>query len=78
MNVSLTEELEAFVRAKVESGLYTSSSEVVRAGLRLLKRLDIGEQHKLDALRAEIREGLDSGEAIDADIVFADLKQELA
>ena len=36
MNVSLTPELEKFVSAKVESGRYTSASEVVREALRLL------------------------------------------
>lgn len=36
MNVSLTPELERFVRAKVDSGLYNSASEVVREALRLL------------------------------------------
>ena len=44
MNVSLTPELEKFVGAKVESGRYTSASEVVREALRLL------EEH--DAIRA--------------------------
>lgn len=36
MNVSLTPELEQFVQAKVESGRYSSASEVVREALRLL------------------------------------------
>ncbi len=36
MNVSLTLDLERFVRAKVDSGLYNSASEVVREALRLL------------------------------------------
>jgi antitoxin ParD1/3/4 len=40
MNVSLTPELERFVDAKVESGLYNNASEVVREGLRLLKEQD--------------------------------------
>ena len=40
MNVSLTPELEQFVDAKVESGLYNNASEVVREGLRLLKEQD--------------------------------------
>lgn len=40
MNVSLTPELEQFVDAKVESGLYNNASEVVREGLRLLKEHD--------------------------------------
>ncbi|MGO8758319.1 MAG: type II toxin-antitoxin system ParD family antitoxin [Terracidiphilus sp.] len=35
MNVSLTPELDKFVAGKVESGLYTSASEVVREALRL-------------------------------------------
>jgi antitoxin ParD1/3/4 len=37
MNVSLTPELEKFIDGKVESGLYNNASEVIRAGLRLLK-----------------------------------------
>jgi antitoxin ParD1/3/4 len=35
-NVSLTAELNAFIRAQVASGRYQNASEVVRAGLRLL------------------------------------------
>ena len=35
-NVSLTAELNAFIRAQVASGHYRTASEVVRAGLRLL------------------------------------------
>jgi len=40
MNVSMTPELERFVAAKVESGRYTSASEVVREALRLLEEQD--------------------------------------
>ena len=36
MNVSLTPTLEAFVRRKVDSGLYNNASEVMREALRLL------------------------------------------
>jgi len=36
MNVSLTPELERFVRETVATGLYNNSSEVVREALRLL------------------------------------------
>lgn len=35
-NVSLTAELNAFIRAQVETGHYQNASEVVRAALRLL------------------------------------------
>jgi len=42
MNVSLTPELDKFVAAKVDSGLYNSASEVVREALRLLEEHDRG------------------------------------
>ncbi|MDX1540981.1 MAG: type II toxin-antitoxin system ParD family antitoxin [Geminicoccaceae bacterium] len=61
MNVSLTPELERFIREKVDSGRYQSSSEVVREALRLLE-----EQERLrEQLQSEIQKGLDSGEPID-------------
>lgn len=36
MNVSLTPELERYIRQKVDSGLYGNASEVVREALRLM------------------------------------------
>ena len=33
MNISLTDELEEFVKTQVESGMYNSASEVVREAL---------------------------------------------
>lgn len=38
LNVSLTPELHSFVSGLVKSGNYSNHSEVVRAGLRLLKQ----------------------------------------
>lgn len=37
-NVSLTVEINAFIRHQVASGQYQNASEVVRAGLRLLMK----------------------------------------
>ena len=42
MNVSLTPELEQYIRRKVESGLYGNASEVVREALRLLLGSEAG------------------------------------
>lgn len=61
MNISLTEQLEKFVSEQVHSGAYQSASEVVRDGLRLLAERRKTQELKLTALRAAIREGLDSG-----------------
>jgi len=58
MNVSLTEELETLVNEKVKSGLYTSASEVIRAGLRLLKQEEDLRASKLKLLKKEINSGV--------------------
>lgn len=42
MNVSLTPELEQYIRRKVDSGLYSNASEVVREALRLLVSREAG------------------------------------
>ena len=41
MNVSLTPSLETYINAKIESGLYASASEVIRAALRRMIEVDI-------------------------------------
>ncbi|MGH8294728.1 MAG: type II toxin-antitoxin system ParD family antitoxin [Steroidobacteraceae bacterium] len=43
MNVSLTPELEQYIRRKVDSGLYSNASEVVREALRLLLGEETGD-----------------------------------
>ena len=63
MNINLTPQLEQMVRQKVSSGLYTSASEVIREALRLMEEQDRIRAAKLDQLRADIQEGLDSGDS---------------
>jgi antitoxin ParD1/3/4 len=60
-NVSLTKELDQFVAAEVEGGLYANASEVMRAALRLLEKEKQEYEEKMTALRAAIDEGLASG-----------------
>ena len=68
MNVSLTSELEKFVSAKVEAGLYNSASEVVREALRLLQEHDQARGAQIAAFNQELGRrlaSLDSGEKVD-------------
>jgi antitoxin ParD1/3/4 len=60
MNVSLTPELEKFIAKQVRSGLYQTSSEVVREGLRMLRQRAVTHQERLESLRAEIQKGVDA------------------
>jgi antitoxin ParD1/3/4 len=63
LNINLTPQLEKLVRQKVSSGRYNSASEVVREALRLMESQDELRSLKLEQLRRDIREGLDSGPA---------------
>jgi antitoxin ParD1/3/4 len=54
---SLGEHFSRFVEAQVGQGRYSSASDVVRAGLRLLEE----QEAKLEALRAALIEGEQSG-----------------
>ena len=51
--ISLTKRDEDFINAQVDAGEFNNTSEVFRAGLRLLEQ----EQLKLNALRRAIAEG---------------------
>ena len=73
MNVSLTPKLEEMIKQKVASGSYNSSSEVIREALRLLEEQDQLRLVKLEKLRQDIQEGLESGDSTPLD--FDDIKK---
>lgn len=54
---SLGEHFSGFVEAQIGRGRYSSASDVVRAGLRLLEAQEV----HLEALRAALIEGEQSG-----------------
>ena len=74
MNVSLPEELANFVKDKVSTGRYGSSSEVVREALRLMEKTEQQEAEKLALLRQAWPQGVDRGDAGEVD--FEALKKE--
>jgi antitoxin ParD1/3/4 len=82
MNVSLTPELEKYITKQVESGFYHSSSEVIRAALRLMVKSESGvpnvefENYKM-WLNQEVQIGIDQaaqGKLISGDKALENLK----
>ena len=59
MNVSLTPELERRIAEKVENGLYSTASEVVREALRRLFESEAERERLIDKLNAELQIGID-------------------
>lgn len=69
-NVDLTDYHDQFVNELVTSGRFSSASEVMRAGLRLLEQQAREDQEKLAALRALASEAfgeLDQGQGTPVD-----------
>ena len=64
---SIGKHFEDLIDGLVESGRYATASEVLREGLRLVEEREERRKAKLDALRAEIQKGFDSGPAEEFD-----------
>ena len=83
MNVSLTPELERFVASEVETGLYQTASEVIRAGLCRLKqekeRLPAGPRtaEELEIALLDSIQRLDRGAGVDGEAVFRRLRKRI-
>ncbi|MGA2674471.1 MAG: type II toxin-antitoxin system ParD family antitoxin [Terracidiphilus sp.] len=60
-NINLTVQLDEFVDNRIKQGLYANASEVLRAGLRALEKVEEEDKAKLDALRAAVLAGEQSG-----------------
>lgn len=50
MNISLTPDLEKYVKAKVSGGLYTSASEVIRESLRIMHSFEDLQKKRIKEL----------------------------
>ena len=72
-SISLDDHFASFLTREVASGRYRSSSEVIRAGLRLLE----DHETQLASLRAALVAGEDSGtpESFDFDAFITSKKQ---
>jgi antitoxin ParD1/3/4 len=71
-SVTLGKHFDSFIEAKVKEGRYGSTSEAVRAGLRLLEE----QEAKLERLKATLLSGeteLDQGLGVDGDVFMHDL-----
>jgi antitoxin ParD1/3/4 len=71
---------EEFMRNLVDTGRFATEGDVMREGLRLLEERESRRMAKLDALRADIQEGIDSGpsEAWDVEEILTEAQRRKA
>lgn len=68
MNVNLSPTFESYIQKQLDDGKYNNASEVIREALRLKMQQDEIYHVKLEALRAAIIKGEESGEATPFDM----------
>ncbi|RZN08431.1 type II toxin-antitoxin system ParD family antitoxin [Bradyrhizobium genosp. SA-3] len=73
---SIGKHFEDLIDHLVESGRYATASEVMREGLRLVEEREERRKVKLEALRAEIQKGFDSGPMEEVGDMFERIKSE--
>jgi antitoxin ParD1/3/4 len=65
---SIGKHFEDMIDGLIKDGRYATASEIIRDGLRLVEEREERRKAKLEALRAEIQKGLDSGPAEEIDV----------
>jgi antitoxin ParD1/3/4 len=65
---SIGKHFEGVIEGLIEGGRYSTASEVIREGLRIVEEREERRKAKLEALRAEIQKGIDSGPAEEIDV----------
>src|SRR5215470_20299604 len=65
---SIGKHFEDMIDGLIKDGRYATGSEIIRAGLRLIEEREERRKAKLEALRVEIKKGIDSGPAQEVDI----------
>ena len=68
------EHFEGFIKSQIQQGRYASASEVIRDGLRALEDREKFRAIKLESLRVEIQQGVNSGAGRPLEEVAGELK----
>lgn len=73
-SVALGPHFEEFIKSQLDTGRYNNTSEVVRAGLRLLEEQEQLRALRLAELKSAVQEGIDSGPGRPLEEVVAKLR----
>ena len=78
LTITVTQELEAFIRERVASGRFDTASDVIREGLKLLEVREHEREAVVGEIRREIAIGLEqanAGHLRDGEAFFAAIER---
>ena len=78
ISIALTPELAAIVHGAVETGEFASASEVVRDALQDWNQRRAERAAAIEEIRRAWYEGINSGDPVDGEVFFAELRAEMA
>lgn len=77
LSITVPTNMAKMIREKVQSGSYTSNSELIREALRLWQAEEALKEQKRLALQEKIQRSLDDPRpSVEADDVFAAIRQQ--
>jgi antitoxin ParD1/3/4 len=67
LSITLPADMAKMIRRQVESGAYSSNSEVIRDAMRLWQDRRSEREQRLDVIRAKIQEAVDDPQRVSDD-----------
>ena len=81
MEISLTPELDQFIKRQIDSGNYSSAADVVLTAMQFFEEHEQVYKGRFDELRREVMIGYEAaerGELMDGEVIFECLRTKLA
>ncbi|MGH7078940.1 MAG: type II toxin-antitoxin system ParD family antitoxin [Acetobacteraceae bacterium] len=78
LSITLPAEMAQLIRHQVESGAYSSNSEVIREAMRLWQERLADREQRLGVIRAKIQEAIDDPGRVTDDALGRHFDQRLA
>lgn len=75
ISITLPPDMLNIIREKVKDGAYASTSEVIRAAMRLWQRQEEEHHARIASIRARLEQSAHSGEPVLLDAAFEKLEQ---
>lgn len=75
ITITLPPDMLASIKKKVDSGFYSSTSELIREAMRLWQQKEEERQARIDLIRKRLKQSVNSGSPIPLDAAFKKVEE---